>query len=203
MFQYAIGYSLSRRLQDELDMSIDWYSQFNFPHLQLEINKFPLVFPEYPDQGIDTIMINGYFQKPIIFNDYKEELKEIFQADHTTLIGDTIAMHVRRGDYIDLGRTLELEYYKKAIESYSSGNIIIFTDDVEYCETNFDYPIHETKNPIYDMLTMSTASKFIIANSTFSWWAAYLSGSKEVIYPSSILTTNNLNICTGLGWQEI
>jgi len=119
----------------------------------------------------------------------------------------SISMHIRRGDYLQLSNyhtNLNLNYYNNGLKYFENiNNIYIFSDDIEWCKKNISF---ENKNvffidrqkEIYDLYLMSKFENFIIANSTFSWWGAYLSTAKnkKVIAPLNWFgpkrTQNNL-----------
>lgn len=94
-----------------------------------------------------------------------------------------IAIHIRRGDYLeklDFHTNLtETNYYYKAIQQFSGCKFLIFSDDIHWCKLNFtssEYhflPENIQLNDIEELIIQSLCSGFIIANSTYSWWAAY------------------------------
>ena len=116
---------------------------------------------------------------------------------------DSVAIHVRRTDYETLGWELPLDYYREAIEkTYSFPgfmNYYIFTDDPEWCRENFWGRV-EHFDELTDFYLMNQCKHQIIANSTFSFWAAYLNNNpdKKVIYPKEWRCTSNP--CEGLPW---
>ena len=78
--------------------------------------------------------------------------------------------------------------------------MVIFSDDPSWCkeQTIFEvdrFLVAETRNPYVDMCLMTLCSDYIIANSTFSWWAAWLSHNKNkiVVYPNKGVGLNNLD----------
>ena len=117
---------------------------------------------------------------------------------------NTVSVHIRRGDYLLpenqalFGNICTYEYYEKAIrymrENVPNIRFVFFTNDSEWVKENFnmsdgffanDY--YEQEMPdYYDMYMMSQCKHHIIANSTFSWWGAYLGKNKDkiVIAPS-------------------
>jgi hypothetical protein len=115
---------------------------------------------------------------------------------------NSIAVHIRRGDYTkaewrDSHLVIDgTDYYMKAIDFMISNLdnpvFYFFSDDMEWVKanfkaTNFKFIDHNKGNMSYlDMYLMSLCSNFIIANSTFSWWGAWLSlnPNKKVIIPS-------------------
>lgn len=120
---------------------------------------------------------------------------------------DKIAMHVRRGDYLNLQHihpVLSIDYYIEAMEKMKHfyGNdvkFIVFSDDYEWVKNNLrgkNILYHEpTGIEIYDMFNMYVCQAFIIANSSFSWWPAYLNYTPTnlVIAPAQWVTTETKN----------
>jgi hypothetical protein len=116
----------------------------------------------------------------------------------------SVAVHVRRGDYIipeyyyRVGYVCTKQYYKNAIDyistQYQNLKFYIFSNDREWVKRNFqflnNYVIIDTSrekmSPYYDMFLMSKCKHNIIANSTFSWWGAFLNRNtkKTVIVPT-------------------
>ncbi len=114
---------------------------------------------------------------------------------------NSVAVHIRRGDYISnvsankIHGIISIEYYHTAIkllkEKYIDCNFIIFSDDINWCKDNIksECPIHfhegNTDLPIYDLYLMKNCKHQIIANSSFSYWAAVLNTNenKTVILP--------------------
>jgi hypothetical protein len=118
-------------------------------------------------------------------------------------------IHIRRGDYKPLKKTIGIlgsEYYRNALRALEEKNagapVWLFTDDLQGAEqviggldTEFDQIVSpDTElSAAETMLLMSEAPSIIIANSTFSWWAAYLgSNSREVIAPSPWYRANSI-----------
>lgn len=117
----------------------------------------------------------------------------------------SVSLHVRRGDYLDpkyanFIAPCEIDYYRRAVarvrQLVEQPVFFVFSDDLPWCRAHFDWlegdvrfveyesaPI--TKLHASDLQLMSLAQIFIIANSTFSWWAAWLAGAraKLVIAP--------------------
>jgi hypothetical protein len=142
-----------------------------------------------------------------------EHLSDELRNDHS------VAIHVRRTDYVN-NRNLVLhgmEYYQKAIEQIRRSTVnpkfYIFSDDPQWCTQNFHdsdmkVVIHNTPvTPLVDLHLMSLANHHIIANSSYSWWAAWL-GKKQhqkVLMPPSwfreIVAPVSDKQC--LGWEVI
>ena len=116
----------------------------------------------------------------------------------------TCSLHVRRGDYLnspDYKGICNLDYYKKAIEVVRTKNnadiiFLVFSNDIKWCQDNLSPFFKNNKvvfvdwntgnNSFKDMYLMEQCNANIIANSSFSWWAAYLNETpgKIVISPS-------------------
>ena len=152
--------------------------------------------------------LEGYWQTARYFEKYAEIIKsdfsfpEITEAANIKYQGDiqehpqSVSVHIRRGDYLTASGThlCPLSYYEKALTEMNSTltdpHYFFFSDDPDWVRENFSFP-HMTvvtgnhgENSFRDMQLMSLCRHHIIANSTFSWWAAWLSmGSGVTIAP--------------------
>ncbi len=141
-------------------------------------------------EGYEEFLRNKFkFKPPLDFENISLS-KEIEK-------GNSVAVHIRRGDYTKSEwKNSHLvidgpEYYLNAIDELSSKLInpifYFFSDDIDWAKTNFKgsnfkFVEHNSNDKSYlDMYLMSLCSNFIIANSTFSWWAAWLSENPEKI----------------------
>ena len=94
--------------------------------------------------------------------------------------------YLNKSDYYNI---LDKDYYQKAIEESNTKKYIFFSDDPEWCMENFksdDYYFNgEEHSPYADLLCMSLCKNNIIANSSFSWWGAWMNQKedKKVIAP--------------------
>ena len=159
----------------------------------------------------DNTFVRGYFQSDMYFKDIFEQLKESFKLrvsiPHKTQAkldqirsSQSCFIHVRRGDYLNITEYLRLgyTYYKAAIsnmiEKANSPRFYIFSDDIKFIEEvflektdlnkygNFEViNLHGSLHDYLDLELMRACKHGIIANSTFSWWAAYLIENKEKI----------------------
>jgi hypothetical protein len=150
----------------------------------------------------------GYFQSPLYFQGIAESLRtelnsifaaavEIPDSQRKSLCSpDSVAVHVRRKDYLaqPLFEVCDSNYYCEAMRvmraRLPAARFHIFSDDPEWCHAEFTGPDQSvinptTANPIHDLRLMSLASHHIIANSTYSWWAAWLGDKpgQQVIMP--------------------
>ena len=146
--------------------------------------------------------LDGYWQTEKYFEKRKTEISNDFSFEenwkdeiikrHIQLQERTISLHVRRSDYLTLQENHPVqkkEYYDSAIEEIGQYDyIFIFSDDIKWCKENFDYKnmiFIENQKDIEDLWMMSICNHNIIANSSFSWWSAWLNKNpnKKVIAP--------------------
>jgi len=125
---------------------------------------------------------------------------------------EAVMLHVRRGDYVKNAETnvyhgvCGLDYYQKAVvltqERVSNPHFFIFSDDPEWTAANLKldrpstYVTHNTgRHDEEDLRLMMHCRHFIVANSSFSWWGAWLSAnpSKQVIGPKRWFATSEIS----------
>jgi len=125
---------------------------------------------------------------------FKAEFKNKLRAGLPTNIFDkpTIAVCIRRGDYVDNPHyyQLPISYYINCLLSFgnlSDYNILFFSDDIEYCKRHFECItgayFSEGRTDIEDLCIISMCSNHILGNSTFHWWGAYLANNKPRFSP--------------------
>lgn len=138
--------------------------------------------------------LQGYFQSPKYFGSTIPRFKQSYldQIRHKLPSGDNIAIHIRRGDYVnhEAYAQLPITYYIKALFSISdwqNKNVLLFSDDLGYCRTHFEClpNTHFIQgNEVEHLALMSLCDHHILSNSSYSWWGAYLSKQQNVIYPA-------------------
>lgn len=158
----------------------------------------------------DEISIFGFFQSEKYFKHIENEIRIDFSFKDEILepckemidsVGQAISFHVRRTDYLhDTNHTvLDLDYYIRALSMFNTNlPVIVFSDDVEWCKTQSlfcddRFMISESENNYIDMCLMSLCDNHIIANSSFSWWGAWLSKSDNVIAPVKWFGEGNMH----------
>ena len=157
---------------------------------------------EYVDKCPDNISLYGYFQTEKYFTNISDSIREDFTFHDEILdicrgfieqVKNPIALHVRRTDYVEKSvdhPPCSSEYYQKALSKFDSNrNVIIFSDDPEWCKkqkifSSDRFMVAEGNDNRYDMCLISLCNDFIIANSSFSWWGAWLANRGTVISPS-------------------
>ena len=149
------------------------------------------------DRCPDNVVLQGYFQTEKYFKHIEDEIRQDFTFKDAILnpckemmegVDNPIALHVRRTDYVINSANhppCSLDYYKKALSHFESHrNVIVFSDDPAWCNeqelfSGEHFMISENEDNRIDLCLMSLCDDFIIANSTFSWWGAWLSANKD------------------------
>ena len=152
----------------------------------------------------DHISLQGYFQSEKYFKNVEQEIREDFTFKDEILapcqelistVENPLALHVRRTDYLTNSENhfnLPIKYYEAALELFESDrNVIVFSDDPSWCNeqklfSDDRFLISENTDNRVDLCLMALCNDFIIANSSFSWWGAWLSSNKnkKVIAPT-------------------
>lgn len=174
----------------------------------------------------DYAVLAGYMQSPLYFQHMDAEIRALFRvkrglsekakAAHAAIAASPcpISIHVRRGDYLSnpsaakVHNVLPLDYYKRAIELmqrlHGDGiQYFIFSEEQDVLREEFDFLPNasfiggEPEAPWEDMMLMSACRHHIIANSSFSWWGAWLNpdAQKDVIAPAQWFTRDKLASC--------
>jgi len=135
------------------------------------------------------VVRSTYKFKDSVLNVAKSSINTIKAGDSTPLV----SIHFRRGDYLEVASlNLTLDYYNQAIgiilEKFQQFKLVVFSDDITWCKEVIvgDNVYYSEGNSKYvDMCMMSLCDHNIIANSTFSWWGAWLNANvkKVVICP--------------------
>jgi hypothetical protein len=123
---------------------------------------------------------------------YQIHIKDFVQNEKPTIV-----VHVRRTDYVTFGGdhvgginlTLPLSYYEQALNQLptATSNVLFLSDDIEFVKDNFHFAnaLYAEKNSeIVDFQLILQADYLVLANSSFSWWGAYLNTTvQKVIAP--------------------
>jgi hypothetical protein len=159
----------------------------------------------------DNIDLLGYFQTEKYFKHIEDEIRsdfsftlELYNTCNefiSSLNSEVISIHVRRGDYlINPNHPVQtLDYYKQALQVLPQElPVLVFSDDYNWCLSQelFDgdrFMISENSSVDSDLCMMSMCNYHIIANSSFSWWGAWLAKSKKTIAPKNWFDQDCLN----------
>jgi len=139
----------------------------------------------------DEISLAGFFQSEKYFKNIESEIREDFTFKSEIIepckemmedVGEAISLHVRRTDYLKNPNhtSLDIGYYEKALKKFNKKlPVIIFSDDPEWCKeqelfSDERFMVSESGDQYIDMCLMTLCQNHIIANSSFSWWGAWL-----------------------------
>ena len=185
-----------------------WVGPWVFPGLARPLNVYKeSAFPY--DAGVESlrspVYLSGYWQNPRYFDDFKSLILKLMVP---RVIPDNLdnwirmarqssaaSVHVRRGNYVwNLGTRItyppcSLDYYNRAMSllkrRVKTKTFFVFTDDVRWCKKKFknrkDVQIvsGSLDNDAHELYLMSKCRHNIIANSTYSWWAAWINKNKD------------------------
>lgn len=191
LFQYAYGKYLNKQ-GFEVAYNIDWFKTFkNHEFLLCQLVPPNMILSDSP------VTDDGYWQELKYTDPVKTNLLQDIKPDDEI---DAIAMHIRRTDYIGHKTfvNLGMDYYDKAYIKIGNDDlpVLIFSDDPDWCEKHTPrYPNSHVvlTDPVASFRYMRRCKHKIIANSTFSWWAAYLSYSGTTIAPVKWWTDKSMN----------
>ncbi len=198
----GIGNMLRTELFDSFDINVQT-GLLNNGHAPVVQERFFHFDEELFNHCPDHVSLQGYFQSEKYFKHIEEEIRDdfIFHSEISKPckemiegVENPIALHVRRTDYINNSENhfnLPVEYYKAALDHFDSDrNVIVFSDDSGWCHneplfSDDRFIISDNEDNRVDLCLMSMCSDFIIANSSYSWWGAWLSSNpnKKVIAP--------------------
>ncbi len=151
-----------------------------------------------------NVYYDGYWQTEKYFPHFQSDINNVFEfkaavnKKNLELVENKkkyCSIHIRRGDYTTIKGydVIGVDYYNQAInyikESIPDVIFVFFSNDIEWCRKSFHIPNaifvdwNQRENSWQDLWLMSKCQYNIIANSTFSWWGAYLGDSKIVIAP--------------------
>jgi hypothetical protein len=167
--------------------------------------------------------LSGHWQSEDYFIDYEDLIRREFQVriapslKNKALLDDirsrnAVSLHIRRGNFVEVEEvskvhgTCSMEYYRAAIEhvvsQVSSPEFYIFSDDIPWAKENLRMKhVHHfvdfntDKTDYEDLRLMYHCRHHIIANSTFSWWGAWLNDRKDkiVVAPKTWFATEERN----------
>lgn len=155
--------------------------------------KEAYIWGQFRDGNIPDI----YVQSPKYWEKYKDEIRQRFSSGigHT----DKVALHIRRGDYLKVSQfhtnLWDTDYYKEAVKLFPGEKFLVFCkdtqnpeqdrDDQEWCQDNLPFlgiafEMYRHGEETDDLNAMASCKAIIGANSSFSWWAAFLGGNPAV-----------------------
>ena len=218
---YFVNDPINKRLLSIGKVRLNYYKE---PHFEYDNNFKKIKNDTY---------LEGYFQTEQYFKNIRLEILKSFSIKNEPSIkskeiinlahkNESVSLHVRRGDYVTNKNASKFhglmgeEYYKKAIsiinKKIKNPKYFIFSDEIDWVKKNFDLPkgsifVTHNKSGIKDMRIMIECKHNIIANSSFSWWGAWLgkNSDKKVIAPKLWFLDNKTDTSDIIPsrWQKI
>jgi hypothetical protein len=167
--------------------------------------------------------LSGYWQSEKYFKEFSEVIRKELTVgippsdSNRYILGQihdilSISLHIRRGNFVDtetvnkIHGTCSIEYYQEAIDffgkRFSNPHFFIFSDDISWAKKNLFIShehnfvdINAGRNDYEDLRLMYNCKHHIIANSTFSWWAAWLNPNAEklIVAPKQWFQDKEMN----------
>lgn len=198
MFQIATTVALALRYNDKYVFPSWKYESFFNLHncysnnivTSNEYNEPAFHYNEIPYKP--NMNINGYFQSANYFNDFENEIRKFFTPKQEVPFQKGVAsIHVRRTDYLNFPEhhpVPSMSYYESAMEQVGVNKFVVFSDDIAWCKQHFvgnQFEFSEGQHEVIDLVLQSKCEHNITANSSFSFWAAWLNNNikKTVIMP--------------------
>lgn len=159
---------------------------------------------ELLDECPDNCTLVGYFESEKYFKHVEDQIRKnycfldfivesCYNYGEKYLKDKPVGVVVRRGDFLaehnkNRHRVCDIEYYEESLKYFDDRTILIFSDDIPWCKSQ---KIFQNRNSFFvdeslgvykghfDLCLLSMCHDFIIANSTFAWWGAWLSDNKD------------------------
>jgi hypothetical protein len=138
------------------------------------------------------IVLHGYFQRYEYYQPFKDSIRKSwlvpeFRPASLRPTGE-IALNIRRGDYIQMGWATPFKFFRDVLESVRHERVCIVTDepaDPFFKRFRPYAPVLFHEGPLEDFAMLLSFRRMVITQSTFSWWAAFLSEAEDVLVPVS------------------
>jgi hypothetical protein len=197
-YQSLRNFSLQDFHDIDLDTSIDKI-KVNSPIYKIDDD---FKYKEIPAPNNCVYYLDGYWQSEKYFKDSESVIRKQFKPNKNLfekiletpgLDTKTVSIHIRRTDYVTSNGyhpVQSLDYYQNAIDLIGDyDTLYIFSDDINWCKENLKFKnmiFREGNSDIEDLFVMSMCVNNIIANSSFSWWGAWLNNNpdKKIIAPT-------------------
>lgn len=163
-----------------------------FGGLGNQMFQMAYLYGQVRDSNIPDI----YVQNFKLWEKYKEEIRAWYRKD--IIKSDYVSLHVRRGDYVNNPFYVDLTqigYYDKAISEFPNDKFLVFCADrqvrndaldqewvMNWLEAKYGmrFTLYKGMNEVEDFNAMTGCKAHIMANSSFSWWASFISGNRTV-----------------------
>ena len=209
LFRYAIGRILAEEMGYRLSLVDNFFGRivphraFSNTHDMVEGKVYHAPVEEYKqeiypnklpkslreiitDSTPRKLQLHGWYQRTEYYEPYIDRIKVWFELPKIDVSPDDIILHIRRGDYLGANIAIKLKYYTDILDKALYRRVYIIGEglDLSVYKTFKRYdPIYPRGSEIEDFNLMKNFNKIVMSNSTFAWWAAYLSSAQEVYYP--------------------
>ncbi len=176
----------------------------------------------------DHTYLSGYWQHVEYFADIADLIRRDFRFEGLRLpvraaqladamrTSNAVCIHVRRGDYVQNAKTnalhgaVDTQYLRSAIDlvliQVCDPRFFVFSDDIDWCRRNIELaqpttfvePVVSGADPVVDLYLLTCGRHYILSNSSFSWWGAWLGSGPEslIVVPRRWFQTPELVGCT-------
>ena len=214
MFQFAGGYAIAKRLGYDFGLlqgnQIKCFDVSEFvtdyrPEREVEMMSMGYCGDVFVE---DDTYIKCYFQSEKYFLEVEDDIRRMFtfrELEPVRPSGNVCSVHVRRGDYLTRGAKalycMADGYFHCAMkimrERMNGVRFLVFSDDMPWCVENLgadDVSYSTGYTCQHDLLNMASCDAHIIANSTYSWWASWLSGRLTIAPDKWLKKTDSRDI---------
>jgi hypothetical protein len=193
------------------EFELDKFPNLNYETKKKENKKFTEIVDDFCYKELNynenlNYYLNGFWQSEKYFSEFSDVIQSELQPDVLTrkkllsIVSDNSAsLHIRRTDYVTSNGfhpVQNIEYYNKALDIIGNyDQLLIFSDDINWCKENLNYKkmiFIENMSSVENVWLMSLCKNNIIANSSFSWWGAWLNQNKNktVVIPKNWFGNN-------------
>lgn len=183
-----------------------------FGRLGNSLFQYAYIYAQVREGNIPDI----YLQDPKYFDKYRDEIRQMFRPERNEI--DMVAIHVRRAGnpinpdepkysenpfYVNL---FETGYYEKAMLEFPDSDFLIFSDDIEWCKNQPLFAgceFSEGRTELEDMELMSQCKGIVMANSSFSFWGAFLSNAEKIVAPKEWYSDGIIRTKLLPEWKQI
>lgn len=205
------------------NLTVKYPTRYLFEKVSEDIRLRVPVGGSYP-----FLIYDGFWQSERYFKAYESDIRRLFSFDTTALNpqsaafvselrqGNTVSLHIRRGDYIEHPEFRDIcsaDYYRAAVEficqQVANARIYVFTNDTAWVRQHINFVPYQLvdwntqADSWQDMYLMTQCRHNIIANSSFSWWGAWLNShrNKVVVAPRRWFNTLSAAHTVPTDWQ--
>ncbi len=211
MFQYAYGRCMEKQ-GHKVMYNLGWFKNYQSHYgtkRDYLLNYFNTKIQEI-DRRADQVGTMGVWETSK-YADQVPELKQelTLKNKYKVTIEMETGVHIRRDDLLHLPEVdnLQMDYYYDALDYLGAKEIYVFSDDIYWCRDNFKIRAEFVDYPDYVCFELfKNCHNKVIANSTFSWWGAYLGGGNVVAPAKSKFKPGNAYshiVMDKLNWKQL